>query len=82
MYHAYHRFDDESRTPAECYVYRKPDAKVPALQRSAMCRETIYRTYRADAPSQIAAIDMLLLWNNSIPFGRGMVSRLRSIQPI
>ena len=82
MYHVYHRFDDESRTPAECYVYRKPDAKVPALQRSAMCRETIYRTYRADAPSQIAAIDMLLLWNNSIPFGRDIVSRLRSIQPI
>ena len=26
----------KSRTPAECYVYRKPDAKVPALQRSAM----------------------------------------------
>ena len=46
-----------------------------------MCRETIYRTYRADAPSQIAAIDMLLLWNKSIPFGRGIVSRLRLIQP-
>ena len=46
-----------------------------------MCRETIYRTYRADAPSQIAAIDMLLLWNNSIRFGCGAESRFRLIQP-
>ena len=30
---------DLARTPAECYVYRKLDVQILALQRSAMCRE-------------------------------------------
>ena len=35
-----------SRTPAECHVYRKRDAQILALQRSAMCNKSIYRPYR------------------------------------
>ena len=38
----------------------KPDAKTPALQRSAMCGEVTYRTYGAEMSSSMAAIDMLL----------------------
>ena len=34
----------DSRTPAECYVYRKPDTKVLALQRSAMSGHITYRS--------------------------------------
>ena len=30
---------DLARTPAECYVYRKREVQILALQRSAMCRE-------------------------------------------
>ena len=53
----------DTRTPEECYVYRKRDTKLPALQRSAMCNETTYRTYGAETSSWIAAIDMLLRWS-------------------
>ena len=58
-----------SRTPAECYVYRKPDAQIPALQRSAMCNDTIYCPYGAGTLSRMTAICMLFLYRQICVFG-------------
>ena len=47
---------DVSHTPAECYVYRKRDIQILALQRSAMCGKTTYRSSGAEAPSRFDAM--------------------------
>ena len=63
---------DVSHTPAECYVYRKRDIQILALQRSAMCGKTTYRSSGAEAPSRFDAIDILLLWSKGMPFEYGV----------
>ena len=62
---------DMSHTPAECYVYRKRDIQILALQRSAMCGKTTYFS-GAEAPSRFAAIDILLLWSKGMLFEYGV----------
>ena len=49
-----------SSTPAECYVYRKPDCQTLALQRSAMCHKSRTAPTERDM-CKIAAINILLI---------------------